>query len=104
MNKEEILAKSRQENQYQDERDKMISAQAGTYGAIGMAVLFVVLFLIRLLMKGGTAYDLLAMYFGYLAVTNIYKSTLLKGKTEIFAAVIYSIITLVWLVLYFWKG
>ena len=55
MNKEEILAKSRQENQYQDERDKMISAQAGTYGAIGMAVLFVVLFLIRLLMKGGTA-------------------------------------------------
>ena len=104
MNKEEILAKSRQENQYQDERDKMISAQAGTYGAIGMAVLFVVLFLIRLLMKGGTAYDLLAMYFGYLAVTNIYKSTLLKGKTEIFAAVIYSIITLVWLVLYVWKG
>lgn len=55
-------------------------------------------------MKGGTAYDLLAMYFGYLAVTNIYKSTLLKGKTEIFAAVIYSIITLVWLVLYVWKG
>ncbi len=104
MNKEEILAKSRQENQYQDERDKMISAQAGTYGAIGMAVLFVVLFLIRLLMKGGTAYDLLAMYFGYLAATNIYKSTLLKGKTEIFAAVIYSIVTLVWLVLYVWKG
>ncbi len=104
MNKEEILAKSRKENQYHDERDRQISAQATTYGALGMAVMFVILFVIRVFMKGGTSYDLFAMYFGFLAVSSIYKLKLLKGKTEIFTAIIYTIITSIWLILYILKG
>lgn len=104
MNKEEILEKSKKENRYHDEREQSISSQAMTYGALGMAVMFVILFCVRLFLKGGTSYDLLAMYFGYLAVSSIYKWRLLKGKKECFSAIIYSVVSIVWLVLYIWKG
>lgn len=104
MNKEEILEKSKQDNQKQDEREKAVFAQSTIYGASGMAVLFLILFLIRCFIKGGTAYDLFTMYFGYLAVSEIYKWKILKGAKERFNAIIYSFTTVIWLILYVWRG
>ena len=104
MNKEAILERSRRENYYQDERSKVEAAQSMAFGALGMAGIFIVLFLLRLFYKGGTAYDLFAMYFGFLAVSSIYSYRLLKDKKHLMSSVCYVLCTLVWLILYIWKG
>lgn len=104
MTKEEILERSRKENRYSDERDKIILAQSTTYGAIGMAIMFVILFSIRLFIKGEQAYDLFAMYFSFLAVSSLYQYKLLKSKGKLKSAIIYLLITITWLVLYMRKG
>lgn len=105
MNKEEILRKSRLENHVQDERDKVISAQSTMVGMIGMTVIFLLLLLvIRLFWKGGSLFDIGAMYFGYLAVAQFYQFALLRGKMRLFLAVGYTAVALLNLVGYIWKG
>lgn len=104
MNKEEILEKSRMENKNQDERERTVAAQANTYGMLGMAVIFIILFLIRFFVKGGNAYDLFAMYFGFIAVSSVYRWKVLGGKAAAVSAVMMSVITVIWMVLYIIYG
>ena len=104
MNKEEILRKSRLENHVQDERDKVISAQSMAVGAVGMAVIITLLVLVRLFIKGETGSDLFAVYFGYLAVAQSYRFVLLRGKMRLFIAAGYSVLALLNLIGYIWKG
>ena len=104
MNKEEILRKSRLENHVQDERDKVISAQSTMVGMIGMTVIFLLLLVIRLFWKGGSLFDIGAMYFGYLAVAQFYQFALLRGKMRLFLAIGYTAVALLNLMGYIWKG
>ena len=52
MDKEEILAKSREENRNGDERDREIANQAAMYGFIGMSAAYVVMLLLEVFLKG----------------------------------------------------
>ena len=49
---EEILAKSKQENQYKDEYNRGIVTLAMAYGAVGMIVIVIVLCAVRFFVKG----------------------------------------------------
>ena len=62
MDKDEILKKSRQENRNGDERVKLESDKASTFGMVGMALVFFALFLIRFFRDGEAAYDLFAVF------------------------------------------
>ncbi len=53
MDKDEILKKSRQENRNGDERVKLESDKASTFGMVGMALVFFALFLIRFFLGTG---------------------------------------------------
>ena len=48
MNKDEILMKSRQEYQKEDEREIYITTQGFMYGAVGMAIVFFILVFLKL--------------------------------------------------------
>ena len=104
MNKEEILARSRNDNRLLDERDRRIADQASVWGAIGMGSVLAAIFLIRLLIKGGDPYDLLAMGFAYLAVANAYRWHATGERKTLLLAVLHAAISLGWLGIYAFGG
>lgn len=104
MDKDEVLKRSRQDNQKGDERIQLESDRASTFGMVGMAVVFFALFLVRFFRHGEAAYDLFAMYFSFFAFSGLYKAVKLKGKANVFNAVLYFIAAAVWFALYIWKG
>lgn len=55
MDKAEVLERSRMENRHGDERDRGITIESGTWGAVSLAAATAVVFLARLLSKGGAA-------------------------------------------------
>lgn len=99
MNKEEILSKSRQENKQFDERERILSSQAMSYGVVGMAITFIILFFVQM-PKEGHIYNLLALYFSYLASANIFKYKLLKGKINLISALSFTFAAIVYLYIY----
>lgn len=103
MNKEDILRKAREGNKNHDEREEYITTKAFSYGAIGMAVAFIILFLIRLFYKGGTSYDLLAMYGSFLFAHYIYKYRMTKNKIDLFTLICWAIVAVTNLILYIWR-
>lgn len=72
MDRSEILARSRMDNQHHDERERRVTDKACTWGAVSMAISAAAIFFIRLLAKGGNPYDLLAILFAYLAAAHAY--------------------------------
>jgi len=53
MDRDEVLEKSRMENRHGDERDRGIAIESGTWGAVSLAAATAVVYLMRLLSKGG---------------------------------------------------
>lgn len=104
MDKEDILAHSREDNRLWDERDRRIADKASAWGAIGMGVVLAAVFLARLAVGHGNPYDLLAVGFGYLAAANAYKWGATKARTALLVAVLYAAVALGWLWLYAVRG
>lgn len=88
MNKEEILKKSRQENQGGDERERALTTKANAYGFIGMGIMFVILFIIKTV-RNEDSYDLLALCFSLLASSSVVQYYLLKRKKYLWSAICY---------------
>ncbi len=99
MNKEEILAKSRQENKQLDERERTLSTQATAYGITGMSIVFIILFFVQM-SKEKQIYNLLALYFSFVASQNIFRYRLLKGTQNLISALAFTFATIVYLFLY----
>ena len=73
MNRDEILARSRQENQPEDEREQFVDAKASLFSLSTMIILVVVLCCIRRFVHGGTeVHDLFALLWGTFAVRYFY--------------------------------
>lgn len=94
MNKEEILAKSRNENKNVDEFEKEVLKQAGNAGCITAAIVTFILFILELFIKNHTNYGLWAILFSILSAQFIVKAIKLKRKHEIAIAICYPILTL----------
>lgn len=104
MDRDEVLAQSRKDNRLLDERDRRIGDQASVWGAIGMGVILVAVFFVRLAAGCGNPYDLLAVGFGYLAAANAYKWSSTKAGMTLLVAVLYAAVALGWLWLYALEG
>ena len=103
MNKEEILARSRQENQDGDERERTLSMKAKAAGAIGMAIMFVILVCVKMA-RGQNVYDLLALYFSFFAASDIFQYRLIKEKKYLGTAACYTFAAIVFMIIYIWWG
>lgn len=104
MDGEEVLAQSRRDNRLHDERECRIADQASAWGAIGMASVLIVVFVIRLAVTGDDPYDLLAMGFGYLAAAQAYKWHTTKAVSALLMATLCLAISLGWLWFYALEG
>lgn len=100
MDKAEVLEKSRKENRHGDERDRGIAIESGTWGAVSLAAATAVVYLMRLLSKGGHPFDLLAILFAYLAAANAYKWSRARYGWTLLVTVLYSVLALGWLCAY----
>lgn len=104
MDKEEILAKSREENRNGDERDREIANKASMYGFIGMSAAYVVMLLLEVFLKGRPGYGYMFMFSVFLLVSSISRYKMSGSKAMLFAAVCWTICSAVWFMLYLWKG
>ena len=102
--REEILAQSRQDNRFHDEREYRIADHASVWGAIGMASVLITVFVIRLAVTADGPYDLLAMGFGYLAAAQAYKWHTTKAVSALLMATLCLAISLGWLWFYALEG
>ena len=73
MDKEKILAMSREENKNMDEREKLVNDESGIVGLMCMSVMCIILFSYKAFVLGENAYDLLALYSSALMGTNLYQ-------------------------------
>jgi hypothetical protein len=94
MNKDEILAKSREENKNQDIFEKEVLRDAGGIEAIAAAVLATIFFIIQIFVGEGMNYGLYAVVFSIPTTGFIVKSIRMKRKHEIWTAIIYTLLTL----------
>lgn len=104
MEKEKILEMARKENKKSDERDTYITTKAFSYGAIGMAITFIILVGVRMFYKKGGVYDLLAMYESYLAAYYLYKYKMTKQKMDLLCLSCWGLAAVLNLVMYIMRG
>lgn len=87
MNKEEILAKSIQENIYGDEREKKIRTHRDAFSAWGVIILGCVIMIIKLCRTESPA-DIIALLFSMSAMASLYEAVKTREKRHIIITVI----------------
>lgn len=104
MDKEEILAKSRQENRNGDERDREIASRSALVGFVGMSAAYVVMLLLEVFLKGRTGYNLIVLFSVFLATSGVSRYRMSGSKIYLFAAACWILSAVVWFILYLWRG
>ena len=99
MDKEKILAMSREENKNMDEREKLVNDQSGIVGLMCMTVMCIILFSYKAFVLGENAYDLLALYSSALMGTNLYQYKKLRKKIYLIGGLGWTFCTVGWLIL-----
>lgn len=99
-NREEILAKSRNENKDKDLYEKEVQVKAGNIGACTAAILATFFFVVQILVGGGMNYGLYAIVFSVPATGYIVKSLNMKHKRDIVFAIIWTVAALMFSVVH----
>lgn len=92
MNKEEILAKSREENKNRDIYGQEVSKLANSVAVVVMLVLAAVFFIVQIAVGGGKNYGLWALVFGADMANHWVRYIKLRLGGELLAALIYTAI------------
>ncbi|MDP4120277.1 MAG: DUF6442 family protein [Bacillota bacterium] len=103
MNKENILAKSRNENKDMDVYEKEVLKEAGNVGAIVAAVLCGIFFAIQIFLRKETNWGLWAIFFSIQAAVFTVKAIRMKRKHEIVVSIIYIAATLAMSAMYIYS-
>ncbi|MDE6111206.1 MAG: hypothetical protein K2F65_04735, partial [Eubacterium sp.] len=103
MNKEEILAKSRNENQNQDLYEKDILIKSHRIAVLVMEAICLLFFLLEIFVKDNTNYAFMAIIFSTEATTFTVKAIKLKRKHEIIMAIAYSLLTIAFIAYHIYK-
>lgn len=85
MNRDEILKRNKQ-SPAKDEGQQYAQMQSRRFGEIGLCIIFLVL-LVYKFAKGLPNNDLLAVFWGYLGVGDLYKYRFFKTKYSLVCAV-----------------
>lgn len=94
MDREEILEKSRAENQNRDVYEQDVLKQAGTSAVIVMMTLAAVFFAVQLFVGGGMNWGLWALVFSANMATFWVKYIRLRRKHELLMALAYTVLVL----------
>ena len=94
MNREEILAKSREENNNKDLVSKEASIKAGTWSAVVSIVMSGIFFSLGIILQGQRNWGFFAITAASTATAFLYNGILLKKKTYIAAGVIWVILAI----------
>lgn len=92
MNKEEILAKSRQENKNQDLYDLQISEKSATVGVLTGVIICTILFVFEIFVCGNTNFSLWSILAGINASVGIYKGIKLRKCSTLAMGIMYAVI------------
>jgi hypothetical protein len=87
MNKEEILAKAKQENVYGDEREKTVRTRRDAFSCWGVLILGIIIMIIKI-SQGQSPADIIAIFFCMSGMGFTYEGIKLKKKWVIIVAVI----------------
>lgn len=85
MDRDEILKRNKQSSK-KDEGEQYIEMQSKRFGEIGLGIFFIVLIIYKFT-KALPANDLLAVFWGYLGVGNLYKYRFLRTKQSLISAI-----------------
>lgn len=91
MNKEEILAKSRQENKGKDIEKKEADSKSGAIATIVSAIYAGIMFFIEMFLTDTYNFSLWAVVTVMNLVINIYMFIRLKKKSYLFAAIVWAL-------------
>ncbi len=97
MNKEEILEKSRLENQNQDPYELQISEKSATAGALTGILICTVLFVSEIFICGNPNFSLWSIIAGFNAGVGIYKGIKLRKCSTLAMGIMYAAISLLML-------
>lgn len=103
MNREEILARSRKENEGIDEFEKGVLKEGRSVGAIAAAVVAGLLFMVQICLDKGQNYGLYAVLVTMVSAQFIVKAVKLKRKHEIALAVFYTLFALMLAAAHIWQ-
>lgn len=95
MDKEEILARSREENGNQDLYEKEVIIQGNRYACLAASILATLFFVIQIFTGGGSNYGLYAVVFAMPMAGFWMKWVKLHKKHEWLVAVCYTVVVLV---------
>lgn len=85
MDRDEILKRNKNSNP-KDEGKVYVEDKARRYGEIGLCIFFILLIIFNSF-KNQPTYDLLALFWGYLGVSYIYRYKATKAKGTLLTAV-----------------
>ncbi len=103
MNKEEVLEKSRRENNNRDIYENEVLREGGNIGAIVAAILAAIFFIVQIMLGGGQNYGLFAVVFSIPAASFVVKAVRLRRKHEIAIAILYVFTTLAFSLAHIWQ-
>ena len=90
MNRDEILAKSREENKAQDLYEMEMDIKAGHLCALVALALATIFFVTQSVVGGGFNFGLFALVLSYGAVRCIFRAVTLRRKLDVFFGIIYT--------------
>lgn len=100
MKKEEILAKSREENRKNDPYQAEIQRRSSSFSGVVVVFLSTILFVIQLVMDRGFNFGLYAVAFAYGATDFLVRYFYLRRRRELLFGVIYLVITVILIILH----
>lgn len=100
MDKNKILAKSRKENKYMDEREGNIDSESGLIGFTGITIL-IILYIIFKVSNNQPTTDIISILTAHLTIISIYKYRCIpEKKLFLTSGIIYGLITIGLIIFY----
>ncbi len=103
MNKDEILAKSRKENENQDEMELEVFAKSGQKACAVGGIVCVLIIILQSIFKNSVDFSVWAVYLSMTGTMLLYKYIKLKKKHELIFGLMQLILAVVFLVFYILK-
>ena len=100
MNKDEILAKSREENKNGDEREKTSRIKSSAISAAVGALLCMIFMIVEELVFDRHSIHLWIIYFGIQFTSNLLEYIEIKRRATLFACITFGIGMLLWITIY----
>ncbi len=94
MNREEILAKSREENKDKDLVSAKADSKACNIAIVAASVYAAIIYCIQIFTGNGVNFELFSMVTLINAVMNVYKGIVLKKKSYIFTSAVWIVLTI----------